>query len=123
MKDIKIFDGKKLRPEEAEKMAAGVNVYLENQNERDEKRRQDQEKEKARKIAAGEYFERGDKVYDAAFWYTLRDKRDRDFCFEGTVRDIKRYLDCTEEWVVNIYDLQEWLDRENDGMAGYYIDD
>lgn len=67
MKDIKIFDGKKLRPEEAEKMAASINEYLENQNERNEERRQDQEKEKARKIAAGEYVEKNGKLYDARY--------------------------------------------------------
>lgn len=67
MNDIKIFDKKKLRPEEAEKMAASINEYLENQNERDEKRRQDQEKEKARKIAAGEYIEKNGKLYDARY--------------------------------------------------------
>lgn len=67
MKDIKIFDEKKLRHEEAEKMAASINEYLENQNERDEERRQDQEKEKARKIAAGEYVEKNGKLYDARY--------------------------------------------------------
>jgi hypothetical protein len=67
MNDIKIFDKKKLRPEEAEKMAASINEYLENQNERDEKRRQDQEKEKARKIAVGEYVEKNGKLYDARY--------------------------------------------------------
>ena len=67
MKDIKIFDKKKLRPEEAEKMTASINDYLNNQNKRDEQRRQDQEKEKARKIAAGGYVEKNGKLYDARY--------------------------------------------------------
>lgn len=48
-------------------MAASINEYLENQNERDEKRRQDREKEKARKIAAGEYIEKNGKLYDVRY--------------------------------------------------------
>ena len=67
MKDIKIFDKKKLRPEEAEKMAASINDYINNQNERDEERRQDQEKEKARKVAAGDYVEKNGKLYNVRY--------------------------------------------------------
>lgn len=61
--------------------------------------------------------------YMGKFVYTLRDYRDSSFFLEGTISDIKKYLGCTDSKVIDYYDLMEYIDRQNDGMAEYYIED
>lgn len=52
-------------------------------------------------------------------YYTLLDKRDKDFRFYGSVREIAIELLMFD--AVDIYEVDDNLKRYNHGQDGYYI--